>query len=135
MYENKLNWKKWLKEGDQYLKAGTPKKEKAVFSNEILYNLLSMSLEGYVMAILDFHQRLPFNHTFRDLMDGLERVVDLDKDLKARILQYENIQSICSIEKYHRRAPTGTELGFLRAAVNEIGEMAHQTCLSETTTA
>lgn len=130
MFENKLGWKKWLKDGDQYMRASGLKKEKSVFNNTIRYNLLSMSLEGYVMAILDFHGTLPFNHTFRDLMEGLEKKVDLDADLKERILRYENIQSICSIEKYHRQAPKDDEIQALGSAVGEIGEMAHQICLA-----
>lgn len=130
MFENKLGWEKWLKDGDQYMRAAGLNKEKSVFNNSIRYNLLSMSLEGYVMAILDFHGTLPFNHTFRDLMDGLERTVTLDAGLKERVLRYENIQSICSIEKYHRKAPEDEEIQALGSAVCEIGEMAHQICLA-----
>ena len=68
MEENKLNWKTWLKNGDQYLKAATPKAKKSRFGTDIRYNLLGMSLEGYIMAILDYHGTLPDNHTFIDLM-------------------------------------------------------------------
>jgi hypothetical protein len=123
-----LSWRKWLKNGDQYLKAATPKEEKSRFGTDIRYNLLSMSLEGYIMAILDFHSSLPENHTYTDLVAGLELVAEIDEDLKNRILSYENIQSICSIDKYHRSKPSEEELVGLRAAVTEIGDMAHRTC-------
>jgi hypothetical protein len=123
-----LSWRKWLKNGDQYLKAATPKGENSRFGTDIRYNLLSMSLEGYVMAILDYHSSLPDNHTFTDLVAGLESTVEIDEDLKNRILSYENIQSICSIDKYHRSKPTEETLAGLRAAVTEVGDMAHRTC-------
>ena len=123
-----LNWRTWLKHGDQYLKAATPKGKTSRFGASVRYNLLSMSLEGYVMAILDYHNNLPDNHTYRDLMDALELVVPVDEALKRRILSYENIQSICSIEKYHREDPTDAELADLRAAIEEVGQMAHKTC-------
>jgi hypothetical protein len=123
-----LNWKVWLKNGDQYLKAATPKGEKSRFGANIRYNLLSMSLEGYIMAILDYHSSLPDNHTYTDLIAGLESVVKIDDDLKKQILLYENIQSICSVDKYHRSEPTEDILTGLKAAVSQIGDMAHTIC-------
>jgi hypothetical protein len=128
MKTNKLNWQTWLKNGDQYLKAATPKTAKNRFGTDIRYNLLSMSLEGYIMAILDYHHDLPLNHTYSDLVTALETIMPIDESLKKRILQYENIQSICSIEKYHRTAPTEEELADLRSAIVEISRMAHQVC-------
>ena len=126
--ENKLDWSEWLKNGDQYLKAATPKKEKSRFGPEIRYNLLSLSLEGYVMAMLGYHNNLPFNHTFTDLMQALEKIVPIPEALKDQILKYENIQSICSIEKYSRRPPDESELDDLKDAVIRIGAIAHEIC-------
>ena len=130
MEESKLNWRRWLSDGDKYLKAGTPKGAKSKFGTEIRYNLLSMSFEGYCMAILDFKQNLPDNHTYTDLIFGLERVMSIDQDLKARLLKFENIQSICSIEKFHIASPSEEELAELTLAIHEIRSLAYETCLS-----
>ena len=127
MNDTAINWKTWLNHGDQYMKAATPKGTKSILGASIRYNLLSISLESYVMAILDFHHTLPDNHTYTDLINALEEVIPIDDTLKNRILQYENIQSICSIEKYHRTDPTEDELTDLRGAVIEISELAHHT--------
>ncbi len=130
MNVNEMNWRTWLMHGDQYLNSATPTDGKKIkFNTDIRYNLLSMSLEGYVMAILDYHNSLPDNHTYTDLMDALETVIPVDKNLKNRILKYENIQSICSIEKYHRSSPEEHELNDLKGAIDEIREMAHKTCI------
>lgn len=128
MEENKLNWQTWLKNGDQYLKAATPKGEKSRFGTDIRYNLLAMSLEGYIMAILDYHSTLPENHTFMDLIAGLEMVMPVDQTLKRRILKYEGLQSICAIDKYSRVDPSEEDINDLREAVREIGRMAHKKC-------
>lgn len=120
-----LNWKTWLAHGEQYLKAATPKKTKSRFGTDIRYNLLSMSLEAYVMAILDYHHKLPDNHTFSDLIFALEDVMPIDEGLKKRILKYENIQSICSIEKYFRDDPTEEDITDLNGAVIELSEIAN----------
>lgn len=126
--ETTLDWKSWLTEGDQYLRAATPKTGKSRFNEEIRYNLLSMSFEKYVMAMLDFFRKLPDNHTYTDLFDALEGVVSLDQKLIERILQYENIQSICSIDKYYRTAPSDEQLTDLHGAILEIREIAHSVC-------
>lgn len=124
-----MDWNKWLRQGGQYLKAVGPEERKSRFGTDIRYNLLSMSLESYVMAILDFYQNLPDNHTYTDLIAGLERVMPVDPELKNRILKYENIQSICSIEKYHRNnQPEEKDLQDLRSAVLQIQKIAYQTC-------
>ena len=128
MRKHNLNWQTWLKNGDQYLKAATPKGATSRFGADIRYNLLSMSLEGFIMAILDYHHQLPDNHTYMDLMAGLETLMPIDAALKKRILQYENIQSICSIEKYHRSSPTEENIADLKDAITEISVLAHGTC-------
>jgi len=123
-----LNWRTWLKNGDQYLSAATPKNKAGRFGANIRYNLLSMALEGYAMAILDYHGDLPENHTYTDLMAALEEVVLIEGSLKKRILACENIQSICSIDKYSRNDPTEEELKDLKGAIDEMGRIAHETC-------
>ena len=110
------------------MKAATPKGEKSRFGTDIRYNLLAMSLEGYVMAILDFHGTLPDNHTFIDLITALELVMPLDRTLKGRILKYEGLQSICAVDKYSRMDPSEEDIDDLRDAIKEIGRMAHEKC-------
>ncbi len=131
MANTELNWRTWLDYGDKYLKGVAPEGKKSRLGPDIRYNLLSMSLESYIMAILDVHHTLPDNHTYSDLIYALEKVMPLDKGLKERILKYENIQSICSIEKYHTSSPSEQDLIELRSALGEIKVLAHETCLVE----
>ena len=123
-----LNWQTWLKQGDDYRKAVSPKST-IRFGTDIRYNLISMSLESYTMAILDFHHNLPENHTFLDLMSALETVIPVEDKLKRRILKYESIQSICSIDKYSRINPTEEEITDLTGAIDEICLIAHKICI------
>lgn len=127
MNTTELNWTTWLKNGDQYLKAaGTSKRFR--FDTDVAYNLLGMSLESFVMAILDVHHSLPENHTFTDLMDALGTVCPVDNALREKILKYESIQSICSIDKYQRENPSEEAVNELREAVKQIRDMAHKIC-------
>jgi len=128
MAESTNNWRTWIVKADQYMKAAAPEGRKSRFNNSIRYNMLSMSFESYVMAVMDYHHTLPLNHTFTDLVEGLEKVAPISDTLKQRILQYENIQSICALDKYHIQEPADAELQDLEAAIREIGAVAHRIC-------
>lgn len=121
-------WTTWLTNGEKYFRAACPEGRESRFLPELRYNLLSMSLEGYVMAIADFHNTLPYNHTYTDLMETLETLVSLDPDLKARILKHERLQEICSLEDYHRSTPSEEDLAELGSAVDRIGTLARSVC-------
>jgi len=122
------DWHTWLRDGEQFFKAACPGGKKSRFSADLQYNLLSMSLEGYVMAIADYHHCLPYNHTYTDFIETLENLIGLDPDLKTRLLRHESMQEICSIEDYHRTHPSEDALADLRDVVGNIGEIAKQTC-------
>ena len=126
--EESFNWKTWLKNGDQYFKAACPKGKKSRFTPELRYNLLSMALEGYAMAISDYFDMLPDNHTYTDLMDALERVIPLDPALRKKILAHESFQSICSLDEYQRSIPGEAALLDLTSAICEVAHLAHETC-------
>lgn len=123
-----LNWQTWLVKGDQYLRASKPGSNANRFGTEIVYNLLSMSLESYIMAVLDINHALPENHTYTDLFDALDLVMKVDSGLKSRILKYENIQSICSVDKYSTRKPSDLEIADLKDALVEFSGIAHAVC-------
>ena len=53
-------------------------------------------------------------------------VIEHGVPYKARLLKYENIQSICSLEKYHRVSPTEEELTGLKEAILEIQRVAQK---------
>jgi hypothetical protein len=81
------------------------------------------------MAMVSYHGSLPENHTFTDLIRAWELVAPLEPRLKAAILKYEDMQSICSLENYRRFEPSLEEVAELRAAVTELGAVVKQTCL------
>lgn len=121
-----LNYTEWLIEGKQYQKAGSSFTKK--FTPVIAYNILSMSLESYCMAIMDKHHYLPENHTFYDLIDGLEKVISLDKSLKDRILELAQYQEICSIAAFKIASPNEFAIEKFRAVIEDVAKLAHLEC-------
>ena len=122
-----LDYTQWLIEGAQYQKAGCSGNQKK-FTPTIAYNILSMSLESYCMAIMDKHKYLPENHTIYDLVDGLERVISLDKQLKARILDLAKYQEICSIAAFKIASPDEDAISEFKSVIGLVEELALKEC-------
>lgn len=126
-----MNWQTWLVNGEKYLRSASGKNgNPSKFIGAIRYNLVSLALESFVMAILDYHGKLPENHTFTDLVDALQLVVPLDPLLRKRILAQEDVQSICSLEAYHRHEPQADDIDDLQDAVSQISIVAHEVCVN-----
>ncbi|MHC4553088.1 MAG: hypothetical protein ACYSUT_10050 [Planctomycetota bacterium] len=124
-----INWKQWLLQGRQYQDAGSSKNGAASkLSPTVVYNLFSMSLESYCMAILDYHGTLADNHTFTDLLDSLERVIDVDPELKRRILDLEKCQQICSFEDFIIAEVDSIVNREFQEVVGIVGQLAQTQC-------
>lgn len=95
-----------VKEADQYLKTAVGGlKRGAVFTPEILYNILGMAIEKYCMALLYHKENMPDNHTFYDLEAAMSLVVSVPEDLKEELRVLQGYQEICSLSTYVRNVP------------------------------
>jgi hypothetical protein len=118
----------WLDKGNKYFsvvqgKNGNPCK----LSPTIQYNLVCLAFESYVMAILDFHSKLPENHSITDLLNALETVMPVNIDLRNRIIKHEIIQLICPLIEYNRRDPSIEEVDEFKLSIQEISALANKT--------
>jgi hypothetical protein len=103
---NKRDVETCLAEARQFLKtAEGGLKREAVFTPEILYNVLGMAIEKYSMGLLFCHGTLADNHTFIDLVEAMSRIVSLPDDLKEELLALQGYQEICSLSHYARKSP------------------------------
>ncbi len=100
-----------LKEADQYLKTAVGGlKREAVFTPEILYNILGMAIEKYCMGLLYYKENMPENHTFLDLVSAMSMVITLPEDLEEELKELQGYQEICSLTAYVRTAPDRTAI-------------------------
>jgi len=91
-------WQEFLEDGSKYLKTanGAFAKRKEIFTTEILYNIVAMSIEKFVMAALMRHGTLPYNHTMIDLVESMEETFPgAITDIREGLLQLDSYQDIC----------------------------------------
>lgn len=94
------DWKKFITDGESYLKTSINgyTKRNNVFTPDIIYHTVCMSIESYIMGYLLFHHQLPDNHTLIDLVDAVNKISAVDEDLYARILSMQRFQeAVCSL--------------------------------------
>lgn len=120
------SWRFWLREGNQYMKAGSGGKGR--FNNTLRYNLLAMAFEKFVMAMLSYHMSLPLNHTFTDLIEALEKFHPLDLETKAVLLELEKKQEICSFEDVVTADVTDGDIRLMTETIGRFEVMAMDIC-------
>ena len=72
-------------------------KRRGIFTADICYNLLGISIEKYFMAFLVAHDDMADNHTFTDLINSYERTKPFPKDLTTRLQKLEALQNLCPL--------------------------------------
>ncbi|MDA3901025.1 MAG: hypothetical protein PF637_10970 [Spirochaetes bacterium] len=105
-----VEWKLFMDDGDKYnslVQKSINHPEK--FTNEIIYNIASMSIEKFFMAYFLKNNKMPPNHTIRDLVDYMNELSDCPVDLEEKLRYMDSFQEICSIEAYDRKTPSNND--------------------------
>jgi hypothetical protein len=101
-------WHDFLQEGRGYLSTATAAyaRRKKIFTPEILYNIIAMAIEKFVMASLMRHGTMPYNHTMADLVEAMEQIFpDALSEIREGILNLDKYQDICDPYEFTLMAP------------------------------
>lgn len=126
-------WEEFLADGNGYLRTadGAYKKGNRIFTSEILYNIIAMSIEKYVMAALMRHGTMPYNHTMADLVEAMEETFPHAIDaIREGLLKLDTYQDICDPYEFTLVEPAMDEI----PAMLEVAERLRQLVENELTT-
>jgi hypothetical protein len=112
----------FMDEGDKYLKtARGGLKRPAVFTAEILYNIIGLAIEKHIMGALMAKGRLADNHTFTDLIDATRQIGEIDAAIADRLRTFESYQNICPVfAGYHRTDPPAEAIPAMIATAEAV---------------
>lgn len=112
-------WQQFMEEGNRYLKTARGGLNRpAVFTTEILYNIIGLAIEKHVMGALMAKGKLADNHTFTDLIEATRQIGEIDAAIADRLRTFESYQNLCPVfAGYHRTEPP-------REAIPEMIETA-----------
>ena len=71
----------------------------------LVFNIASVALERYLVALCDLYGEDPRNHNYITLMWSVENFMEIPKDLNKRIKAMDWIFGICSIDEYRHPNP------------------------------
>jgi len=105
-------WRQYIREGEQYLKCAVKANEKRreVFTPVILYNLIGMAIEKFLMGFLMHNGALAENHTMIDILRSVEKITGAQPQMAEDFCYLDSFQEICDIDAYNRREPTRDEI-------------------------
>lgn len=71
----------------------------------LIFNVASVAIECYLLAICSYYDIMPINHNFNYLMNAAESVVTFETKLDSAIRSLDEIFGICSLEEYFHGTP------------------------------
>lgn len=126
-------WDDFLLEGRAFLKTSTAAHggRRKAFTPEILYNIIAMAIEKFVMAALMHRGTMPCNHTMADLVEAMEQTFPGVMDgVRERLLHLGTYQDICDLDGYRTTPPDMDEIPAMLVLAHEMQTLVDQRILS-----
>jgi len=92
----------------------------------LIFNIASIAIERYLIALCELYGEMPFSHNYNSLMDTLERVVIFPSDLSRGIKSLDDIFGICSIDEYHHGIPEPGDAVRVLSMCDDIAKLFDQ---------
>jgi hypothetical protein len=120
-------WHDPLREGLQYLAtAGSGLNRRAVFTNEVIFQLAAMGVERIIVGVCQYFGGMPSDHTLSGLVDALAEVCPLDAELADLIKRIEAIDDMCTLTPWRRSPPGDIDVEMVLLAGHEMAAFARQ---------
>jgi hypothetical protein len=71
----------------------------------LIFNVASIAIECYLIALCAHFRTMPMNHSFGSLMEDAERLTGFPDGLAEGIRSLDEIFGICSLEDYYHGTP------------------------------
>ena len=117
------DWYDHVVAGIQYLKTAVKGQSRPeVFTNELTYNLIALSLEKLLVGLSLYHGKIPQHHRLDSLVQAVAKIEPMEAELIKNIQALDDYQNICSLEVYQLPVPNDLEI---RSMFEIAGEVEH----------
>ncbi len=98
--------------------------------HNVVFNVASLALERYLVALCYLYDMEPFNHNYTCLMDTVEMVLDVPEELNKEIRSLDEIFGICSIDDYYHGEPEQKDTDRILSMCDSVEELFDQDKIS-----
>ena len=126
-------WEEYFCHGKGFLNTATQAQRKSVqvFTPEILYNLIAMAIEKFIMAALMRHGELPCNHTMADLVAAMEQIFPGKMgEVGEGLLKMDQYQDICSLDGFKISPPMMEEIPAMLELAERLRQLVQEQLLT-----
>ena len=125
IFSSITDWHDHVRAGLKYVKtAGNGLSRRAVFNNELIFQLAAMGIEKIMVGISQYYGQMPSDHTLSGLVDALEDVCALDDDLAGMIRRVEKMDDMCTLSPERRTPPGDMEVQMALLVGREVAAFA-----------
>ena len=86
----------------------------------VIFNVASVALERYLLALCEVHGIEPLNHNYTCLMDAVEEIMEIPPALNKEIRSLDLIFGICSLENYYHGTPESSDSDRVLSLCHEV---------------
>jgi len=126
-------WEDFWFEGKAFLKTASAAyaQQKKAFTTVILYNIIAMAIEKFVMTALMCEGKLPYNHTMKDLVEAMDEAFPgAMPDIREGLLQLDQYQEICDLDTFNIAGPAMAEIPLMLELAGRLQDLVEQQLLA-----
>ena len=119
-------WEDFWAEGKAFLKTASAAyaRHKKAFTALILYNIIAMAIEKFVMAALMCQGTLPNNHTMENLVEAMDGTFPgTMADIREGLLDLDQYQEICAVDTFNISGPAMAEIAVMLELAGRLQEL------------
>lgn len=126
-------WEDFWREGKLFLKTASAAyaQRKKAFTTVILYNIIAMAIEKFVMTALMCEGKLPYNHTMKDLVEAMDEAFPgAMSDIREGLLELDQYQEICDLDTFNIAGPDMEEIPLMLDLAGRLQDLVEQQLLA-----
>lgn len=94
---NKSDCASYFDAGNSYLEAAKRgNRRRSVFSGTMIYHILCLSVEKFLMGIFCYHNAIPQQSTLSHMVQEVAALTDVPRELIEQVQSMDNILNLCN---------------------------------------
>ncbi len=103
-------WKKYYDEAVSYSKVSLGAAQKGKLGNIVIYNMVSMAVEGFMTAILVREGIYPHHSSISSMLRELKKQIPVPEEFIPEVRFLNSFMNFCALEVVDERIPTDEEI-------------------------